>query len=148
MRHLASLKEVDPARIYLVGMSLGSFAASVAASPQIAKAVGSERRFRASVGWYGSCAYVPKNAPTLQLLHPDTDRPVLLLLARDDKETPIAPCFPLLDDMKAQGRPVSWHVYEQTTHGWDKSNPERGYVFNQDATVDAMARTVEFLRRN
>ena len=50
--------------------------------------------------------------------------------------------------MKAQGRPVSWHVYEQTTHGWDKSNPERGYVFNQDATVDAMARTVEFLRRN
>lgn len=148
MRHLASLKEVDPARIYLVGMSLGSFAASVAASPQIAKAVGSERRFRASVGWYGSCAYVPKNAPTLQLLRPDTDRPVLLLLARDDKETPIAPCFPLLDDMKAQGRPVSWHVYEQTTHGWDKSNPERGYVFNQDATVDAMARTVEFLRRN
>ena len=95
MRHLASLKEVDPARIYLVGMSLGSFAASVAASPQIAKAVGSERRFRASVGWYGSCAYVPKNAPTLQLLHPDTDRPVLLLLARDDKETPIAPCFPV-----------------------------------------------------
>ena len=94
MRHLASLKEVDPARIYLVGMSLGSFAASVAASPQIAKAVGSERRFRASVGWYGSCAYVPKNAPTLQLLHPDTDRPVLLLLARDDKKRPSHPAFP------------------------------------------------------
>ena len=93
MRHLASLKEVDPARIYLVGMSLGSFAASVAASPQIAKAVGSERRFRASVGWYGSCAYVPERAHAATA-PPDTDRPVLLLLARDDKETPIAPCFP------------------------------------------------------
>ena len=32
--------------------------------------------------------------------------------------TPLSP----VDDMKAQGRPVSWHVYEQTTHGWDKSN--------------------------
>ena len=93
MRHLASLKEVDPARIYLVGMSLGSFAASVAASPQIAKAVGSERRFRRRSGGTAA-ARMCKNAPTLQLLHPDTDRPVLLLLARDDKETPIAPCFP------------------------------------------------------
>ena len=56
------------------------------------QAVGSERRFRRR-SWYGSCAYVPKNAPTLQLLHPiRTAR--IVLLARDDKETPIAPCFP------------------------------------------------------
>lgn len=148
LKHLATLKEVDAARIYLVGLSLGSFAASVAASPEIAKALGSERRFRASVGWYGSCAFNPKSGPTLQLLYPDTDRPVLMLLAGKDQETPIAPCFPLLDTLKAQGRPVSWHVYEQATHGWDKSNPARGYVYNQEVTADAMDRTIDFLRRN
>ena len=49
--------------------------------------------------------------------------------------------------MKAQGRPVSGMSMNRRP-GWDRVQPGRGYVFNQDATVDAMARTVEFLRRN
>lgn len=145
LKHLSTLKEVNADRIYVVGLSLGSFAASTAASPSVAKAVGSEKRFRASVGWYGSCEFVPKMGPAWDLVRADTDRPLLLLMAKDDQETPVAPCFPRLDEMKAAGKPVSWHVYEGATHGWDKSMPNRGYVLNREVTKDAMARTVEFL---
>lgn len=52
LKHLSSMAVVDAARIYLVGLSLGSFAASSAASPNVAQAVGATQRFRASVGWY------------------------------------------------------------------------------------------------
>lgn len=146
--HLSRMKEVDADRIYLVGLSLGSFVASSAASPVLARLVGSDQRFRATVGWYGSCTLDVSPYPKWQLLHPDTDRPVLLLLAGKDTETPVAECFPLVEQLKAEGRPVDWHVYPEATHGWDKSDPRRGYVYSAETTQDAMRRTVEFLRRH
>lgn len=146
LRHLAKMKEVDAQRIYLVGFSLGSFVASSVASPEVARLVGSEPRFRASVGWYGSCAFDVSPHPKWQLLHRDTDRPVLLLLAGKDTETPIAECFPLMEQMKSEGKPVAWHVYADATHAWDKSDSQRGYVYNGDVLKDAVQRTLEFLR--
>jgi dienelactone hydrolase len=145
--HLAQMKDVDPGRIYLVGLSLGSFVAAAIASPELASALGSERRFRATVGWYGTCVH---NTPRSrwQLLAPDTDRPVMLLLGGKDTETPIADCFPLVEKMKAEGKPVAWHVYPDATHGWDKSNSQRGYSYNAAVTGDAMGKTIEFLRAN
>lgn len=148
LAHLSQMKEVDADRIYLVGLSLGSFVASSAASPVLARLVGSDQRFRATVGWYGSCTLDVSPYPKWQLLHPDTDRPVLLLLAGTDTETPVAECFPLVEQLKAEGRPVDWHVYPEATHGWDKSDPRRGYVYSAETTQDAMRRTVEFLRRH
>jgi len=148
LAHLSQMKEVDADRIYLVGLSLGSFVASSAASPVLARLVGSDQRFRATVGWYGSCTLDVSPYPMWQFLHPDTDRPVLLLLAGKDTETPVAECFPLVEQLKAEGRPVDWHVYPEATHGWDKSDPRRGYVYSAETTQDAMRRTVEFLRRH
>lgn len=148
LKHLSSMAVVDAARIYLVGLSLGSFAASSAASPNVAQAVGATQRFRASVGWYGSCEFDVNPYPKWTLVHPDTDKPLLLLMARKDSETPIDSCFPFLEKLKAQGKPVSWHVYEGATHGWDKSIPNRGYVYSADTTQDAMRRTLEFLKNN
>lgn len=145
---LEKVKEVDRSRIYLMGLSLGSFAAAAVSSPGVAQLVGSTRRFRASAGWYGSCAFDVGPFPRWELVRPDLDRPVLMLLARKDDETPIAPCFPRLDELKAQGKPVAWHVYEDATHGWDKSNPQRGYKYSKDVTEDAMRRTIEFFRAN
>lgn len=147
LKHLSQMKEVDAERIYLVGFSLGSFVAAAVGSPEVANLLGGERRFRASVGWYGSCA---QNTPRSrwQLLAQDTDRPVLLLLAGKDTETPIAECFPLVEQMKADGKPVVWHIYADATHAWDKSNPQRGYFYSATATNDAIHKTVEFLRKN
>lgn len=146
LKHLSGLKEVDSERIYLVGLSLGSFAASTVASPRVAQLLGSELRFRASVGWYGSCTFSAPVGPKWQLVYPDSDRPLLLLLAGKDAETPISECFPIIEQMKNEGRPIDWHVYEDATHGWDKANAQRGYIYNANVTKDAMQRTVAFLR--
>lgn len=148
LRHLGRLKEVDASRIYLVGLSLGSFVAASVSSPEIARLVGSEQRFRASVGWYGSCTFDVSPYPKWQLVHPDLDKPLLLLMAKSDSETPIKDCFPLLDELKAQGKPVAWHVYEDATHAWDKSDANRGYVYSAATTKDAIQRTIDFLKQN
>lgn len=148
MRHLGQLKEVDPSRIYLVGLSLGSFAAASVSSPSVARAVNSDQRFRASVGWYGSCTFDVSPYPKWQLVHTDLDKPLLLLMAKNDGETPIADCFPLLEQLKAEGKPVAWYIYDDATHGWDKSMPSRGYRYNESTTKDAMRRTIEFLQKH
>lgn len=161
LAHLQSLSAVDKGRIYLVGFSLGSIAAAALASPSLREAFGSARRFRATVGWYGSCGYPPTQpgGRPSHFLRGDTDTPTLLLMADGDRETPIRPyCFPLLDDLKASARPVEWHVYgAPTTHAWDVRS---GYTmttrwgdvvvntFDADATADAMKRTLEFLNRH
>lgn len=148
LKHLSQLKVVDPSRIYLVGLSLGSFAAAAVSSPEVARWIGAQDRFRASVGWYGACTFDVGPYPKWELLRRDVDRPVLLLMAKNDGETPIADCFPLLENLKAEGKPVAWHVYDDATHGWDKTDPRRGYQFNAAVTDDAMKRTIEFLKQN
>jgi len=148
LKHLSKMKGIAPDRIYLVGLSLGSFAAASAASPSVAASVGSSLRFRASVGWYGSCTFDVSPYPKWQLVRHDLDKPLLLLMAEKDQETPIGDCFSLLDDLKKQGAPVSWHIYSDATHGWDKSDSSRGYSFNDSVTKDAMRRTLEFLQTN
>ena len=146
--HLSQLPSVDATRIYLVGLSLGSFAASSVASPSVAQAVGAKQRFRASVGWYGSCEFDVSPHPKWTLVHADADKPLLLLMAKNDSETPVQSCFPLLENLQSQGKPVAWHVYDGATHGWDKSMPNRGYVYSSATTEDAMRRTLEFLKNN
>lgn len=148
LRHLTEMEGINPDRIYLVGFSLGSFAAASVSSPSVAASVGSSMRFRASVGWYGSCVFDVSPYPKWQLVRHDLDKPLLLLMAEKDDETPIRECFPLLETLKTQGAPVSWHIYSDATHGWDKSMPSRGYVLNDSVTKDAMKRTVDFLQGN
>ncbi len=158
LAHLHTLKEVDKTRIYQVGHSMGAFTAAVVASPSVHAYFGSPYRFRASVGWYGSCGFqASPTAPVSHFLRFDTDRPVLLLMAEADRETPIRPfCYPLMEDLKAAGKPVEWHVYGNgVTHAWDV---RAGYSlttgfgetvvnrFDAEATRDATRRTLDFLR--
>lgn len=160
LAHLHTLKEVDKSRIYQVGYSMGSISAAALSSPSVNDYFKSAHRFRASVGWYGSCGSQPTpSANVSHVLRADTDRPVLLLMADADKETPIRPfCFPLLEEMKAAGKPVDWHIYGgTTTHAWDVRS---GYTmtngwgelvvntYDAKATEDATRRTLEFLRKH
>jgi len=156
LAHLQGLSFVDKSRIYQAGYSWGALGAALLASPQSAKAFKSEHRFRATAAHYGTCQWRDKpDSPSLELLSEDSDRPVLMLMGERDIETPPGTCFPRLEQMKAAGRPVHWHVYPGITHAWDKAE-ESGYVYKSPsgesmtytydatATADSLRRMIEF----
>ncbi len=158
--HLHAMEEVDKSRIYQVGYSAGAMAAAALSSRAINAYFDTSLRFKASVGWYGSCAFqTGPAARTSYLLRADMEHPVLMLMSEADKETPPRPfCFPLLDELKAAGKPIEWHLYETATHSWDTPG---GYIlddngwgervvnrFDAATTADATRRTLDFLERH
>jgi dienelactone hydrolase len=81
---------------------------------------------------------------------------VLMLMAKDDAEAPSERCFPLLDELKVAGKPVSWHLYPDATHAWDRAEIHGysftngfgrlvSYRYDRATTQDATRRTLEFL---
>lgn len=159
-RHLSSQPFIDKLRIFQSGYSLGALASAMLASPEGAQAMQASARFRATVSHYGSCGTGTLNmsAQDFEILSADIDRPVLLLMAESDIETPPKTCFPRLDQLKAAGKDIEWHIYPQTTHAWDKRESD-GYVYRSaagetmiyryDATVtrNATARMIAFFSR-
>jgi dienelactone hydrolase len=154
---LQAVSWIDKDRIFQVGYSMGGFTAAWVSSPSNAANTQSKLRFRASVGHYGSCAFHGSAQWTLMpFLRRDVDRPVLMLMSDNDVETPADLCFPMLDELKAAGKPVSWHLYQGITHAWD--HPESSghsftngwgklvtYKYDRATTQDASKRTLEFL---
>jgi dienelactone hydrolase len=141
LNSLAALPGVDRQRIYLAGYSYGGFVAAMVSSPQSAATFASPLRFRAAVAHYANCVR-PSGA---QVLLGDVDRPLLMLMGENDKEALPASCFPMLEQMKAAGAPVAWHVYPGATHGWDKQGEgANGYVYREDTTQDATRRMLAF----
>lgn len=155
---------IDKDRIYQTGYSNGGLAAALLASPEGALILKAKGRFRATVANYGSCSvaapYAGANtkATAIEMLSRDSDRPVLILMGELDIETSPKTCFPLLEEMKVASKDVSWHIYPQTTHGWDKAE-NNGFVFRTntgesmtyryDALVskDATERMIAFFNR-
>lgn len=159
LAHLGRQPYIDSARIYQAGYSLGALASGLLASPEGAQTFKAAGRFRATAGHYGTCTLQAQpSAPGLDLLTTDSDRPVLMLMADGDIETPPQACFPLLEQMKAAGKDVQWHIYPNTTHGWDKAE-NSGYVYRSptgatmtyrydaEVTRDATARMIAFFGR-
>ncbi len=164
LAHLRTLPYIDKERIYQTGFSFGGMAAALLASPEGADALKAVGRFRATVGHYGSCRMASPyaggktNATYLDMLSADSDRPLLMLMAELDIETPPSNCFPLLDEMKAAGKPVEWHIYPNTTHAWDKAE-HNGFVYRTTSgetmtyrydaaiTQDATRRMIGFFNR-
>ena len=165
LAHLQTLDFIDRSRIYQTGFSNGGVAAALLASPEGAKALNAAGRFRATVAHYGSCKiaapYSGANAAAtyMEMLSSDSDRPILMLMGELDIETPPSTCFPLLPEMKAAGKPVEWHIYPKTTHGWDKaehdgyqyrtiSGETMAYRYDAEVTRDATRRMIEFFGRH
>lgn len=158
LAHLQAQDYIDKNRIFQTGYSYGGLVAAMLASPQGAEAFKAKGRFRATVANYGLCAIQESSsASKLVVLSADSDRPILMLMAELDIETPPKHCFPLLEEMKVAGKDVSWHIYPKTTHGWDKAEND-GYVYRlngetmtyrYDSAVanDATARMIAFFNR-
>lgn len=164
LAHLQSLPFIDKERIFQTGYSYGGLAAALLASPEGAQEFKAQGRFRATVSNYASCSIAGPytsasgGATTLPMLTADSDRPILMLMAELDIETPPATCFPLLEEMRAAGKDVHWHIYPRTTHAWDKAE-NNGYVYRTvsgetmtyryDAAItkDATERMIAFFNR-
>lgn len=163
LAHLSKQPFIDAARIYQTGYSNGGNAAALLASPQSAAAFKAVGRFRATVANYGTCGISGpygggKNSVRLELLSADSDKPILMLMGELDIETPPANCFPLLEQMKAAGKPVEWHIYPKITHGWDKrehnghvyrtiSGETMTYIYDPAVTQDATERMLAFFNK-
>jgi dienelactone hydrolase len=157
--HLAGFREVDAKRISVVGFSKGAIVATWTASSRVADAVRpGTPPIAAAVSMYGLCAApVSRARPQgVQVLQPDTDRPLLLLLAGKDTETPPAACLDRLPALKSGGAPVEWHVYPDATHAWDARelngftktawNGERvTYLYDEAVTNDSSRRALDFI---
>jgi dienelactone hydrolase len=144
LAHLQSYSFVDREHIYLAGYSWGAGVAQMLPGAALAGVLEARGRFRATVANYNGC--IGTRGPWIS---PATDRPVLLLLGAKDTETSPSSCFPLLEELKAKGLPVSWHVYPEATHGWDKTGLGRlGYRYDLEISRDATRRMTEFFQQN
>ena len=135
---------VDKQRIYEAGYSSGGFVATLLASPSLAKAAGASDRFKATVSFYSTCAINKSN-----LILADTDRPVLMLIAGDDRENPHGTCFQDLEQYRAKGMPIETHIFEKASHGWDKMGETNlGYFYNEEITNEGFIKMIEFFEKN
>ena len=156
---LSKLPDVDTRRIYYTGYSAGAMAGPMLTSTRYVPAGEKPLRFRAIVSNYGSCIYQHgPTTPRIQLLPREIDTPILMLMAAQDKELRAADCFPQLDEMKAAGQPVFWHVYADTHHAWDQPGIQYShatgfgetsvYRYSASATTDSTRRMLEFFKQN
>lgn len=164
LAYLVKLPFIDASRIYQTGYSYGGNTTALLASPQGSVAFKAVGRFKATVANYGACNvssfYSHKDGATkIDLLSADSDRPLLMLMAELDIENPPSTCFPLLEEMRATGKPVEWHIYPKTTHAWDKrehngyvyrttSGDSMRYRYDPDVTQDATDRMIAFFNKH
>jgi len=152
---------VDAQRIALMGFSWGGEVAALGVSPGVERYVKATDHYRAAVSIYSSCVIPERTVggrtlSETHLLREDVDRPYLLLASRNDPETPAAACVEFIDQLKAKGLPVEYHLYDGVTHVWDAPEYKTGtgrdgkpfpYVYSQAVTEDSRQRALAFLRK-
>lgn len=157
--HLRKFDFVDKQRIAHAGYSWGAMVGVLASSRLWGESLARGERFAAAVAFYPGCFTIkPKTMPQYEIVRPDIDRPLLVLMGADDNETPSPDCISRLEPIKAQGAPVEWHVYPNATHCWDCANLHnfsktdvRGnrvtYLYDKEVTADSARRMFEFLEK-
>lgn len=154
LAHLRTLPFVDGERIGVMGFSYGAMAALRTASASYRRYAPGRRSFQAVAAFYPTCAGSHPNGvvhESINNLYDDVEVPLLLLLGGLDDESPSAPCVEIAGRLRAAGRPVSWKLYPDATHGFDLSflgsQPyvsaagARGtfvYRYHPEATADAI----------
>ncbi len=152
--HLRKFDFVDGKRIALAGYSWGAMVAAFSSSSAIATALAPGERFAAAVAFYPGCFTIrPAAGNPYEIVRPDIDRPLLVLMGSEDNETPPQDCVSRLEPLKAAGAPVQWHVYPGITHCWDCKNLNKTdfkgtsvvYRYDEATTKDSEQRMFEFL---
>ncbi len=155
--HLKTFDFVDKERIAHAGYSWGAMVGLALSGKTWGETLGDGTRFAAAVSFYPGCFTLrPATGPAYELLNPDVDKPLLVLMGDLDNETPPSDCVSKLEAIKSAGGPVQWHIYPETTHCWDCKNlhrfsktDSRGnqviYLYSGKITQDAEQRMFSFL---
>jgi dienelactone hydrolase len=149
--HLRTLSFVQRDRIGVAGFSFGGGVALRMASAAHQGYMGLEPgSLRVVASFYPWCNESGREWDTRGIptdgLAPDIVTPTMIFIGADDDETPARACSERADRLRAQGRPISYKVYPETTHAFD--GPEFGiqgrrmprgyfYRYNPVATEDA-----------
>jgi dienelactone hydrolase len=80
--------------------------------------VGEKPAFRAAVAFYPSCS----------ALDYQTQTPTLMLLAENDDWTPPEQCVTKGERARQQGLPISWEIYPNALHAFDRPAPPTTYL--------------------
>jgi dienelactone hydrolase len=150
LAYLRSRPDVLPERVGAIGWSHGGgtvlWLDNAAFLAQLGARAPGGGAFRAAIALYPPC----QNFRGLK----ETTAPLLLLAGSADDWTPPAACETAASDLAGAAYPITSHVYDGATHGWD--NPaDRGVVhigihyytmtYNATATADTQHRIADFL---
>jgi dienelactone hydrolase len=157
--HLRKFDFVDKKRVALAGYSWGAMVGMLSGSKRWSETLAPGEGFAAVVSFYPGCFTIrPPSGTPYEIVQHDIDRSLLVLMGEDDNETPAGECVAKLDQAKAAGAPVDWHVYPETTHCWDCRQLDnfskidmRGnrvtYRYSEEVTRDSAQRMFAFLEK-
>jgi dienelactone hydrolase len=152
LTHLRALPFVDGSRIAVVGFSYGGMAALRLTSGGYAKRVSPLPGFRAAVAFYPHCTPKESRLSFVQRnLYDDVAIPLLMLLGGQDAEADSTLCVRKADTLRRGGKPVSYRVYADATHGFDQGGRGwRGdaYLYNIQAVDESRREMQAFLKEH
>jgi dienelactone hydrolase len=137
--HLARFETIDMHRVAAIGFSQGSRVLYWLAREGVMPLyTGGQQSYRAFVTMYGECY---SRMQKFAWMGEHMAVPLLSLLGERDEDGDPQECIPRLEQAKAAGSPVEWHVFPGAGHSWD--NP----MFSHwEETVYAGARSGRVLQ--
>ena len=141
LRYLAQQEFVDPARIAVLGQSMGGNAALYAIDRDMAAQYFTER-FRVAIAYYPACLL-----PLVSLT-----APTLILAGERDDWTPAERCREMVAHARPDSAPIALHVYPDAHHAFDVAVLQPGrrafghsVEYNEPAAKHAEEMTRAFL---
>lgn len=140
---------VDPDKLFLMGYSHGGWTILEALAngaelpPGLTDSPGNHLQgVRGLIAWYPYCGFGAN-----YLGGWDSELPVLMLLAAEDRTTAPEPCVEIASTHASQGKPVSWQVYPGVDHGFDLQE-DWVRIYDPRIHQQALQRQTEFLAQH